>query len=328
MRGELFFTMQPFLRALAFSISLTVGAVGAEGVAFHQQYKVGQSYHQTITMQQEMAVESAAPRMEQRTSTTMGLAVTVTAHEDGHSRRAAMRYDRAVMGMESGEQKFSYDSQNPDAVNAGPLAAFGRVVGQEFRVIFDEADAVKEVENSAAIVAGLAGADVNNAQLFEQLFNKGAVVRMMQQSALRSPGGKTVLAGDSWPFRTEIVMPAIGKLLIVGSYTFKQMQDVGGVACAVVEAKAAISIQTTNSEKETAKADRLIEQMAMKVEQGTLEGHLLYDPALGFCRNVQMVQKVTLTAKVPDGSGATLRMPMKQTVSMVLDSVGPTPKAE
>lgn len=320
--------MQPFLCSLAFSIALAVSAVGAEGVAFHQQYKVGQSYHQTITMEQEMAVESAAPRMEQRTSTTMGLAVAVRAHEDGHSRRAAMRYDRAVMGMESGGQKFSYDSQNPSAVNAGPLAAFGRVVGQEFRVIFDEADAVKEVENSAAIVTGLAGADVNNAQLFEQLFNKDAVVRMMQQSALRSPGGKTVLLGGSWPFRTEVVMPAIGKLFIEGSYTFKQMTDVGGVACAEVEAKATISIQTTSSERETAKADRLIEQMAMKVEQGTLEGRLMYDPALGFCRSVQMVQNVTLTAKVPDGSGATLRMPMKQTVSMVLDSAGPTPKEE
>ncbi len=312
-----------FIRRFTIFISLALSAECAEGVRFHQQYKAGHSYHQTVTMEQRMAVESAAPRTEQHTTTTMGIAATVTAHEDGRSRRAAMRYDRATLSMEAGGQKFSYDSQNPGAANAGPLGAFGRVVGQEFRVIFDEKDAVMDVENATAVVQSLAGGDPANARIYEQLFNRDAVKRMMQQSALHSPGDRPVKVGESWPLKTEIEMPGIGKLSIEGTYTFKQMSDVEGTSCAEVVAKASITISTSSGNP---KAESLIQQMQMKVEEGTVEGRLLYDPELGFCRKVEMTQKVTLAAKIPDGSGATFRMPMKQTVSVVLDSAGPTPE--
>jgi hypothetical protein len=258
----------------------------------------------------------------------MGIAATVTAHEDGRSRRAAMRYDRATMSMEAGGQKFSYDSQNPGAANAGPLGAFGRVVGQEFRVVFDENDTVREVENAAAVVQSLAGGDPGNARIYEQLFNQDAVKRLMQQSALHSPGDKPVKVGESWPLKTEIVMPGIGKLFIEGTYTFTQMSNVEGASCAEVVAKAGITISAAAKVGGDPKAESLMQQMQMNVEEGTVEGRLMYDPELGFCRKVEMKQKLTLTAKIPDGSGATFRMPMKQTVSVVLDRVGPTPKEE
>jgi hypothetical protein len=46
---------------------------------------------------------------------------------------------------------------------------------------------------------------------------------------------------------------------------------------------------------------------------------LYYDPAINFTREIEVGHNITLTGKIPDGSGKKLRLPMKQTITMMLD---------
>jgi hypothetical protein len=168
----------------------------------------------------------------------------------------------------------------------------------------------------------LAGGNAATAQIYTQLFKKDTVKRMMQQSALRSPPGKPVKPGEAWPFTNELEMPGIGKLVVRGFYTFKGMTERDGMQLAQVEAKADIQVEVAVG-GESSKSANLINQMKMKIEEGTMEGTLLYDPAIKFTRDVQLSQRITLSAEIPDGTRKTLRLPMKQNIKMTLDEFGP-----
>ena len=213
------------LRSLViFYTALAANAFAADGIVFDQAYKPGHTYHQTMTMKQEMEMDMGSIKMDRQVSTTMGMLAKVTPHENGRSKRVAIQYDSIQASVAGDGQKFSFDSKTPDAANAGPLQAYGKIVGQEFKVIFDEAQNVTDVEQLDATVQNLAGSDPASAQMYQQLFNKDAVKRMMQQSALKSPPGKPVKKGGSWPFSQELDLPGLGKLSIRGFYTY-----VGGV---------------------------------------------------------------------------------------------------
>jgi hypothetical protein len=157
--------------------------------------------------------------------------------------------------------------------------------------------------------------------MYAQLFSKDTVKRMMEQSALRSPSGKPIKAGETWPFSNDLAMPGIGKLTVRGYYTFKKMVERDGRKLAEVDAKADIQVEVGGADAD--KNATLITQMKMKIEEGTMQGTLFYDPAINFTRDVQLTQNIVLTAQVPDGTQRTLRLPMKQTIQMTLDQFEP-----
>ncbi len=312
-----------------FTIFAAARALAADAIIFKQQYLPGNTYHQTITMEQDMDMDLGASRVTRKTNTAMGFSAVVAPQEQGvKTKRVTVQYDRTVMGMSDGRNKFSYDSQSPGAANAGPLAAIGRIIGHEFNVVFDEAENVTEVENIEPTLQILAGTDPASSQIYKQIFNREAIKRMMQESPLRSPRGIVMKPGDSWPFSNVLALPGIGKLVIRGNYTFKQMVEHNGVRCVEVTAKADINVDTRAEGLVDEKSMALMQQMDLKVQEGKMEGTFFYDPAIQFPREITMTQSVTLTAKIPNGPDQGVRLPMKQTVGMTLDSFGPTKKKE
>ncbi len=312
-----------------FTIFAAAVAPAADAIIFNQQYLPGNSYHQTITMEQDMNMDLGANRVERKTNTAMGFSAVVAPQEEGvRTKRVTVQYDRTVMGMSDGQNKFSYDSQSPGAANAGPLAAVGRIIGHEFNVVFDEAENVLDVENIEQSLQILAGTDPTSAPLYKQIFNREAIKRMMQQSPLRSPRGIAMKPGDSWPFSNELLMPGIGKLVIRGDYTFKQMVEHNGVQCAEIVAKAGMTVDTVVKEMAGDLMMPLMQQMNLKVQEGKMEGTFFYDTAINFPREITMTQSVTISAKIPNGPVQEIRLPMKQTIGMTLDSFGPTKKKE
>ena len=307
------------LRSLALALTVLASpGIAAEGVVFDQGYQPGHTYHQTMTMKQEMSMDMGPQKMERQVSTTMGMLAVVTPHENARSKRVAIQYDSIQATVAGDGQKFSFDSKAPDAANAGPLQAYGKIVGQEFKVVFDENENVTDVEQLDATVQNLAGTDPASAQMYQQLFNKDAVKRMMQQSALRSPAGKPVIKGGSWPFSQELELPGLGKLSIRGFYTYTGDVMRNGVKCAEVKAAAEVSMDTTPPAGADEAAQRL-QQMDLKIEEGQMKGMLYYDPAINFTREIEVGHNITLTGKIPDGSGKKLRLPMKQSITMLLD---------
>lgn len=315
--------MRKLIHLLA--ILAAASAPAADAIIFNQQYQPGNTYHQTITMEQDMDMDLGASRVTRKTSAAMGFSAVVAPQEVGaKTKRVTVQYDRTVMGMSDGKNKFSFDSQSPGAANAGPLAAIGRIVGHEFNVIFDESDNVTEVENIEQAVQILAGTDPASSQIYRQIFNRDAIKRMMQQSPLRSPRGIAMKPGDSWPFSNDLLLPGIGKLVIRGNYTFKQMTDHNGVQCAEVTAKADINVDLRAMDKADEKKMALMQQMNLKVQEGKMDGTIFYDTAIQFPREITMTQSVLLSAKIPNGPKEEIRLPMKQTIGMTLDSFGPT----
>ena len=292
---------------------------GADGVVFQQAYKPGHTYHQTMTMKQEMEMDLGEQKLNRQVSTTMGMQAVVTPHENARSKRVAIKYDSVQASAVDGERKVSFDSKAPDAAaNSGQLAAYGKIVGQEFKVVFDEDENVTDVEDLDATIQKLAGDDPASAQVYQQLFNKDSVKRMMQQSALRSPAGRPVTKGGSWAFAQELELPGLGKLTIRGFYTYKGDVDRNGVKCAEVKAAAEITMDALLADPENEAAMRL-KQMDLKIKEGRMDGTLYYDPEIAFTRQIEVTHNITLTGKIPDGSGKAIRLPMKQTISMLLD---------
>lgn len=314
------------LHSLFAASVLAVSTLQAQdSLVFNQQYKGGHRYHQTITTEQEMDMDLGYKKVEQRMSMQLGMAVSVEDLEGAGGQRVTIAYDHTAMSQSAGGQKFSFDSKAPQAANAGPLAALGNIVGREFHVILDSDGAVKEVENYDATMQRLSAGNPNTADMYKKLFSKETVKKMMQQSQLRS--GKAVKVGESWPFTSELVMPGIGKMVVSGSYTFAGMMEAEGRKLAKVDAKADITVEVGGADNE--KTANLINQMKMKVEEGTMNGTLLYDPAIAFTRDISITQNVTLTAEVPDGSRKSIRLPMKQRVTVKLDEFSapaPAPK--
>jgi hypothetical protein len=310
-----------FLFLISLCLALPASAAD-DGLIFDQRYKGGNRYHQTVSTEQEMDMDLGYQKVEQRMTMTMGMFAVVEDIPGGAGQRVTISYDRAAMSQSTGNQKFSFDSKEPAAANAGPLSALGALVGREFTVLFDSEGNVKEVENFEATMQRLSGGNPATAQLYAQLFRKDTVKQMMQQSALRSPAGKPVKPGDAWPFTNELQMPGIGKLVVRGFYTYKGMVTQNEKQLAQVEAKAEIQVEVAPA-AEDEKNKNLISQMKMKVEEGVMEGTLLYDPAIKFTRDVQLTQRITLTAEIPDGTRKTLRLPMKQKIRMTLDEFGP-----
>ncbi len=308
------------LRSLVISFTaLAANALAADGIVFDQAYKPGHTYHQTMTMKQEMEMDMGSIKMDRQVSTTMGMLAKATLHENGRSKRVAIQYDSIQASVAGDGQKFSFDSKTPDAANAGPLQAYGKIVGQEFKVVFDENQNVTDVEQLEATVQNLAGSDPASAQMYQQLFNKDAVKRMMQQSALKSPPGKPVNKGGSWPFSQELDLPGLGKLSIRGFYTYVGDVEREGRKLAQVKAAAEVTMDTTANAGADDEAAQRLQQMALKIEEGKMDGTLYYDTEIGFTREIEVGHKITLTGKIPDGSGKLLRLPMKQSITMVLD---------
>ncbi len=310
-----------------FTVFTAVSAPAAESLIFNQKYEPGNTYHQTITMEQDMDMDNGESRLQRKTNMAVGFSAIVAPQELGATtKRVTVQYDRTVMSSDDGREKLSFDSQSPGAAKPGPLAAIGRIIGQEFNVVFDEADNVKEIENIEPALQILAGTDPASAQIYKQIFDREAIKRMMQQSPLRSPNGLAIKLGESWPFLNEMPLPGVGRLVIRGNYTFKQMVEREGVQCAEVAAKAEISVDLVAKTK----ADEIVltrmRQMNLKVQDGKMEGTIFYDPLIHFPRSISLTQSVTLTAKIPNGSGPAIRLPMKQTIGMTLDSFGPTNK--
>src|SRR5262245_37031668 len=116
-----------------------VSAVNAaDELIFRQHYEPDHRYHQTLTTSQEMTVEVAKQKEMRTVSTTMGMVATVKPRENKDGKDVEVRYDSIKASLVSDGQKFAFDSNNPDTANAGPLMNYSKVIGQQFKVIYDE----------------------------------------------------------------------------------------------------------------------------------------------------------------------------------------------
>ena len=292
----------------------------AEAVELKQRWIPGKQYFQTMQSTQGTTIDLGAQKMEQKTSTTMEMSLAVRAHEDGARKRVTVKYERVAMAMEMNGQKMGFDSAKPGD-GADPLGlgkTLGATVGKELRLLLTATDEVSEVENLEEFAKNFTAAPIPGMDM-AKMFTKEAMAQMMKQGALQAMPGRPVAPGDSWPYTTTVALPQMGKVAMKGTYTFKGMVQRGGVACAEIATEGTIALDMAADP--ASPAGGALSALGMKVEGGTLKGTVWFDPKLGFGREAQLTQEMTMTMKNPADPNATIKVPLKQEITTTLTKV-------
>lgn len=303
--------------AVAFLTRLPAQA--ADTVEIKQQWLAGKRYYESIQTDQQSSFELEGKKMEQSTSMTIELTMTVSPHQEGQPKRMTIRYERMAMEIGINGQKMGFDSANPGA-SGDPLnlsKTIGATVGQELKVVFNDKDEIDSVENYDEFVKNF-GAAATPGFDPAKMFSKDSLTEMMKQGALRAMPGKPVAIGDSWDFSNQIDMPQLGKVAVKGNYTLKSVGDHNGVRCAEIQMDGKISMDLAAPKDD---AESPFAALGMKVTDGTVKGPVWFDPELGTARESQFVQEVTISMKNPADPTATINVPMKQNISMKLTKV-------
>ena len=316
--------MNPLTRLLLPAAALFACATplfAAEAVELKQRWIVGKQYFQTMQSTQGTSIDMGAQKVEQKTVTTMEMSLAVRAHEDGARKRVTIKYERVAMAMEMNGQKMGFDSAKPGE-GTDPLGlakTLGATVGKELRVLLTATDDIGEVENYDEFVKNFPPSPIPGMDM-AKMFTKDSMAQMMKQGALQAMPGKPVVPGDSWPFTTQVELPQMGKVAVKGTYTFKGMAAHGGVPCAEIATAGEITLDMAKADAGSP-AGAALAQLGMKVEGGTLKGTVWFDPKLGFARDAQLTQEMSMTMKNPTDPMATLKVPIKQEISTTLTRV-------
>ncbi len=317
-------TMNPLARLLLPAAALFACAAplsAADAVELKQRWITGKQYFQTMQSTQGTSFDMGPQKMEQKTVTTMEMSMAVRAHEDGTRKRVTIKYDRVAMAMEMNGQKMGFDSAKPGE-GTDPLGlgkTLGATVGKELKVLLTAADEVGEVENYDEFVKNFPASAVPGMDM-TKMFNKESMAMMMRQGALQAMPGKPVKPGDSWPYTTSVELPQMGKVAVKGTYTFKGMAERGGAPCAEIATTGEITLDMAKADA-ASPAGAALAQMGMKIEGGALKGTVWFDPKLGFAREAQLTQEMSMTMKNPADPAATIKVPIKQEISTTLTKV-------
>ena len=287
----------------------------AETIDIKQHWLAGKKYYQTIQTDQQSKIEIGAQKVEQSTSMTMELTMTVNTPKKGEPKRITIRYERMAMDMTMNGQKMGFDSANPDA-GSDPLnlkKSVGATVGQELKMILNDKDEVETIENYDEFIQHLSpgatpGFDPS------KMFSRESLTQMLKQGSLQGLPGKPVGVGDTWTFNNQVELPQLGKVAITGTYTLKGVGDHNGARCAEIQTEGTLAMDLGGGKDTPSQLGAL----GMKVTDGSIKGPVWFDPQLGIARETQLVQDMTITMKNPADPAATLTVPMKQNISVKL----------
>jgi Family of unknown function (DUF6263) len=302
-------------------VLFTQTLLAADAIDLKQRWIVGKKYDRTMESTHSSTLTIAGQTIETSVATTMEVSEAVRAQQDGKSKRITMKYERVAMDMSMGGQKISFDSSKPDQGNdpLGLAKTMGSVAGKELQVLLSENDEITGIENYDEFVKQLGASPVPGMDM-SKMFSKEAVTQMMKGGGLQAMPGHPVKPGDSWPFSTTIDLQQIGKISLKGTYTLKGVADHDGVQCAEIAADAAISMDMTGADAARPAAPALA-ALGMKVEGGSMKGTLWFDPKLGFVRESEMTESLTMTMKNPTDPSESLTVPNKQNTHTKLTKV-------
>ena len=312
--------MKLLLHLVAVTIAVLSGlsaAQAAEVITLKQQWQVGKRYLLSTEMDSESSMPVGNKKMEQKITVSTDVSAAVTKHEDGKSKRINLKYERLVMNIDWNGQKPAIDSTAP--ANEGDLAAnlMLAVIGVELRLIVNEQDKVTSIENLNDVIKA-AGGEKN--PIASSLLTPGALNRTMQQSVLQTLPEHPVKPGDSWPYSGELPLLWVGKGSGKGTYTYIGQSRHDGVAWAEIAMTGKIEVDLKAPAAGGAAADPT-GQLGLRIENGTTEGTIWFDNALGIARSTEIHQEMTLSMNNPAKADETVIMPIKQTVRTTLKSV-------
>ena len=289
-----------------------------EPVELQQRWLPGKRYFQTLRTEQTSKIDLGDQKMDQATTVTLDLSLTVDRSKAGVPKRMTIRYERTAVELDINGQKLGYDSANPGA-NTDPLGlskTIGATVGKELKLVLDDKDQVTNIENYDDFVKSLPPSQVPGLDP-AKMYSRASLTEMLQQGGLYSMPGKPVSPGDTWPFSMQLELPGLGKVSIKGDYTFKGMTDHNGTICAEIAASGTLSLALADSGDK----DSELASLGAAVTGGTVKGSIWFDPQLGCARDTQLVHELTMTMQNPADPSAKIIIPTTQRINATISKV-------
>jgi hypothetical protein len=290
-----------------------------EPVELKQRWLPGKKYYQTLRTHQTSKVALGDEKLDQSTSVTLDLSLTVDRQKAGEPKRMTIRYERAAVELNINDQKLGYDSANPGA-NTDPLGlskTIGATVGKELKLVLDDKDQVTNIENYDDFIKSLPPSQVPGMDP-AKMYSRSALTEMLQQGGLYSMPGKPVSPGDTWPFNLQLELPGLGKVSVNGNYTFKGMTDHNGTICAEIVASGTLTLVLADV---AAKGDSELAALGAAVTGGTVKGSVWFDPQLGCARDTQLVHELTMTMQDPSDPSVKITIPTTQRINATISKV-------
>ena len=278
------------------------------------EWKTGNTYLQTIEMDQSSKISMGGQTMDQTMKMNMAIEMTVSKITDSPNKKIDSEYKRIAMNMNAMGTEMKFDSDDPDAA-AGPLAAMNGMVGQKFTMIADESNAILEVQGIEKMTQAM-GSNPMTLQLSKQFSDKKQLEQMMNTWMTKGFPETAVKPGDTWPLDVTMDMAAMGSMSLKGTYTLVGYQDYNGHNCAVIDMDADMSMALSGIGD--AEEAEMLKAMAMKITDGKTISRMFYDNDLNWMRGMDMTQTMTMAMKNPvDGTEMTI--PTTQKMKMTVE---------
>jgi hypothetical protein len=280
-------------------------------------YQVGKTYHQTMTMKQDITTPGGAMHIEMLTDMSM----KVTDGEAKGTKEVKLHYDtmklKSAMG---GREMLNFDSTDKAAADS-KTDSIGKMVGKEISLSMDPSNKITAVKGMEAL---------SDNPMVKQMFNSDSMKELMGQNTLINAPEK-VSKGESWSFSKSVPNPMLS-ISTKGKYTYKSDVEEEGHKLAVFDVAAQLSTGDAVEEKDDKEKDKnpqaaqmkqMMKAMGIKLTDGGMKGASYYDPELKFIRHAEFDTSMVMAMKSPQ-NGEAIEMPTKQTISIKLVGIEDT----
>jgi hypothetical protein len=299
------------------SLALISVSLADDKVSPITKYEAGKTYHQEMTMVQDVTTPGGEMHTEMKSTISMKV---VAGEKDG--KKITMTYDSMKMKTGMGDKDvLNFDSDAADADKNPAAASLGKIVGQDVDIFLDKDNKVVKVDGLEELASN---------PMMKQMFNSANMKDLISQNGLIGAPNHAVAKGDTWQFAKSMPNPMMS-ITTKGQYTYTANVVEDGHALAVFDLDGELAMgdapkegeEEEKDEKEdaqTTQAKEMMKSMGIKLSDGKMTGKSYFDAELGFVRHAEVETEMTISLKNP-GTQELMKMPTKQTVSVKLTSV-------
>ena len=289
--------------------SMSSAADDGKPVELKLKWQTGKRYEQQMdmTMDTDITIPGQSQTMQQKMKMGESFAISVLKDRDDGGHELEMRMTGITMNMDMGGRTLmSFDSKNPSGdAGANPAAAMlQQVAGMHFKMSADANGKVESVEGLKEFLDNMGTA--GGADALKGMFSEDSIKEMASFQGLPD---HPVKVGDTWPFKHEIPLPALGTMVLDMTYTFTGWEQRDNHKCAVLSFNGNIYTKSGNDGTPAG---------MVSMDDGKTSGEVLFDVAMGMPVETSAIQSFTMKMSA---QGQAMSTKMTQDLSIKLAGV-------
>ncbi len=290
-------------------------AADDQSVEIRSDVKVGKRYVYEMTMDQAMKTQMADAAVDQKVGMKMKYASSIRKTAEG-KKEMATKYLDASMFMDM--------KVNGEKMDIGLDDALAALKGKEFKAILGEGDRIEKISGFDEFMKTFAD-DPASKEMMSQIMSEENMKQMFNQGTLATFPKKPVTPNESWDFKMDVPLGAMGKGAMKGKYTYKGMEAKGGAPCAKIKMLGNLTIELGSAadgkaeNEEMKQVLEMMKKMDMKITSSKIEGMIHFDPGIGAVRAMTTNTAFTMSMKNP-ADDSRISIPITQKIKMNLSA--------